>query len=449
MNILLVGEYIAPAQYVAAIRWTKIAKYLKREHDVSITVLTDQKNWEHHEDSILHNAPKVDEMLLCDMENFSRYYEVPCGRLTTLYLTLRKWVRGSAESRIGMNVSEASWSMTPLKWFKREIKWLVFDIRSNLHARDLWHFYQRNCTEHYDAVISSFSPAWSHKVGSRIKRTCPDTIWIADFRDPFVTSFGGAYTQWRHRRFMMRHCAAADHVLRVSDTFLTDTPPQIPVHLVPNGYDPEETLPPLPPPHFDLVFTGSLYGERSDIGVACEVLRQLCEEGKLRREETSVVYAGQDDEVAKILAKKHHAEGFLHTTGLLPRSEARKLQQMAAILLQAGWNTELDKCLWTGKMYEYMAAQKPIVYLVFGNVPYSEPGRYIDRLGGCCYEQCRHEETWKSMKEYILEKYQEWKATGNVTVQQDQEYIAQYSYAHIAEQIWMLIQNRKRMETAL
>ena len=46
------------------------------------------------------------------------------------------------------------------------------------------------------------------------------------------------------------------------------------------------------------------------------------------------------------------------------------------------------------------------------------------------------------MKTYILEKYQEWKATGNVSVQQDKEYIEQYSYPHIAEQVWQLIQTQ-------
>lgn len=44
------------------------------------------------------------------------------------------------------------------------------------------------------------------------------------------------------------------------------------------------------------------------------------------------------------------------------------------------------------------------------------------------------------MKEYILKKYREWKLTGNVTVQQDLKYIEQYSYAHIAEQVFQLIQ---------
>lgn len=440
MNIFLIGEYIAPVQAVASIRWTKIAKYIKRSHDVSITVLTDQKNWDHKKDSVLHNSPKKDEMLLRDMGVFSQYYEVPCGRLTMLYLTLRKWVRGNVESNVGMTTSQAEAPRGFLKPLKSAAKWAVFDIREYLHARDLWNFYKNKIQQKPDVVISSYSPAWAHLVGEKIKRADPNILWLADFRDPYVSDFSDALTKKRHMRFTMKHCAVADMVLRISDTLLTYTPSQVPVCMVSNGYDPEEAAPPLKPAHFDLVFTGVLYGDRRDIGIVCEALKQLCAEGQMSAEDVAVVYAGKDDALARDLAKKHHAEEFLQTTGLLPRIKARELQQTAAILLQANWNTATEKCCWSGKMYEYMAAQKPIIYLVSGDVPYSEPSEQIHLLGGYCYEEARHAETYPAMKQYILEKYLEWKQTGNVMVQQVYTYVEQYSYVHIAERVWDLIQ---------
>lgn len=442
MNILLVGEYIAPVQAVASIRWTKIAKYLKKNHDVTITVLTDQKNWENQSNSVLHNFARVDPMLLKDMNCFSQYYEVPCGKLTLTYLKLRKWIRGSAESNIGMSIVQEKLSGGLLKAIKSAAKWAVFDVREYLHARDFWNFYKANIRQKPDVIISSYSPAWAHLVGERIKRGDPSVIWFADFRDPYVSDFTDPLTKYRHKRFAMKHCAYADKVLRVSDTFTTNTPPQVPVHIISNGYDPEEAVLPLNPSHFDIVFTGTLYGEHSDFGIVCKTLKQLCQEEVMQIEDVSALYVGPDEAIAKELAEKHHAATFLKTTGLLPRTKARELQQRAAILLQAGWNTKSEKCLWYGKMYEYMAAKKPIVYIVTGDVPYSEANRQIHHLGGCCYEQCRHEETYPQMKAYILEKYQEWKATGNVSVQQDKEYIEQYSYPHIAEQVWELIQTQ-------
>lgn len=102
---------------------------------------------------------------------------------------------------------------------------------------------------------------------------------------------------------------------------------------------------------------------------------------------------------------------------------------------------EGDHCAWTGKMYEYMMSQKPIVYVVNGNIPHSFPSKYMERLGGVCYEASRHEETYPDLKAYILSKYREWEETGNVTVVQDREYIEKYSYKVIAEQVWEILNN--------
>lgn len=91
--------------------------------------------------------------------------------------------------------------------------------------------------------------------------------------------------------------------------------------------------------------------------------------------------------------------------------------------------------------HEYMMSQKPIVYVVNGNIPHSFPSKYMERLGGVCYEASRHEETYPDLKAYILSKYREWEETGNVTVVQDREYIEKYSYKVIAEQVWEILNN--------
>lgn len=447
MNILLVGQYFAPVQAIASVRWTKIAKYLKRAHDVQITVLTNYKQYDAQNNPYLLEVDRIDELLKKDETAFDQYIEAPLGRWARGYYSVRKALKrllhagepgpGQADTLSVTCFPKVSWKQKAKLWF--------FDQREYCWAHDVFSFAKKNLKfEKYDVVISSFGPAWPHLVAEKIKKANPGIIWLADFRDPYATSFDDSCTQWRHKRFMMKHCIATDKILRVSDIISTDTPPQIPVYMISNGYDPEETLSPLSPKHFDLVFTGFLYGGRRDIGIACEVLKQLCSEGKMQNEDVSVIYAGLEDAVAKELAKRHHAKEFLHTTGLLPRIKAQELQQTAAVLLQANWNTEIEKCFWSGKMYEYMAVKKPIVYLVSGNVPFSEASKYIHLLDGCCYEQCRHKETYPVMKKYILEKYKEWKETGNVTVHQDQKYVEQYSYSNIAEQVWGLIQKEKR-----
>ena len=72
MKILIVSEYIAPLQAIASVRWTKIAKYIKKAHpEAKITVLTNQMDFS--EDA----GQKRDELLAEDMWAFDEYWQVP------------------------------------------------------------------------------------------------------------------------------------------------------------------------------------------------------------------------------------------------------------------------------------------------------------------------------------------------------------------------------------
>lgn len=433
MRILIISEYIAPLQAIASLRWTKIAKYIKIYHpETEITILTNQKFFEktHQNGSFQRKDPLLEK----DMQAFDEYLQFSNGFFAELYERIKK--NGGQKLRQYALVN----SYIPQKNWKTGIKKAAFSAVHDL--RDYSLYLQAKSvlkkTADYDAVISTYGPAWPHRLAAHFKRQRPQVQWIADFRDPYAKDMDDPISYQRHKRFTMKYCAGVDKVLRVTEGLETHTPSAIPILTVPNGFDPAEKLTPVAPKKFAMVFTGLLYGEMRDIGIVCKVLRELCEEKKLNREDVEVSYAGPDGELALELARRYSAESFLHNYGVLSREKSLAMQQNAAILLQLNWNTKTEKCSWSGKMYEYMMAEKPIIYFVTGDVPYSEPSHEIYHLGGYCYEQCRHEETYLGMKNYILEKYQEWKATGNVSVKQEKDYIEQYSYPHIAEQVYRL-----------
>ena len=74
-KILLICKSIAPVQYISAVRWTKIAKYLKLNHDVHITVLTNHKDFSG--DPGAFDPEDRDELLAKDLVYFDEYWEVP------------------------------------------------------------------------------------------------------------------------------------------------------------------------------------------------------------------------------------------------------------------------------------------------------------------------------------------------------------------------------------
>ncbi len=95
--------------------------------------------------------------------------------------------------------------------------------------------------------------------------------------------------------------------------------------------------------------------------------------------------------------------------GLVDRKESLQLQARSSILLMAGWTYESDVVEWSGKMYEYMMAARPVVYMMNTTIPWTLPARDMHRLGGVCYENCRHEETLPELREYVRKMYRMWK----------------------------------------
>ena len=72
VTLLIISEYIAPVQAIASIRWTKIAKYLKRDNEeISITVLSNEKNYDNPEN--LLPLCRKDSLLEQDSSIFTIY----------------------------------------------------------------------------------------------------------------------------------------------------------------------------------------------------------------------------------------------------------------------------------------------------------------------------------------------------------------------------------------
>ena len=76
MRVLIISEAIAPASAIASIRWTKIGKYLQKQHHVEVDILTTTKRYETtpHAGSYL-----FDENLEKDLIYFSKVHEIPEG----------------------------------------------------------------------------------------------------------------------------------------------------------------------------------------------------------------------------------------------------------------------------------------------------------------------------------------------------------------------------------
>jgi glycosyltransferase involved in cell wall biosynthesis len=229
--------------------------------------------------------------------------------------------------------------------------------------------------EQIDCVITTSPPDSTHLVGLALGRNRP--AWVADFRDgwvfeglrePFPTAPQRRLDAWLEAQVVRR----ADQVIATTRAAIEDFRARYDRDggVVPNAWDmalePEVARASPPPLHGDrvnLVYTGTLGGIRGhDDRALLEALRRLA------REEPDIplrlVIAGRlmDDE-ARVLNALHP---IVQLAGALPRAEAVALQRRADALLLI---TSHHKSIAHGKLFEYLAADKPILALAGDNEP--------------------------------------------------------------------------------
>jgi glycosyltransferase involved in cell wall biosynthesis len=228
----------------------------------------------------------------------------------------------------------------------------------------------------YRAVVVSSPPHYTQSVGARIAAQY-GVPYVADYRDPWLLGI-----EWLRNYFN-----AVDRVLarvfeprwlRCATVIIHNTPRACSVigsrfspaitgrHIsVPNGYDP---LPGLDAPdqdHFRVVFTGWLYPymDPRPVFAAC---RALIEQRKLGTGRLAIEFVGTAAQFAgadlRRVADAYGVGALFSRRERVPRDEARRIQQRAAVMVAYDCPHPLSV---PSKFYEY--AQLSGTMLLLGN----------------------------------------------------------------------------------
>jgi glycosyltransferase involved in cell wall biosynthesis len=242
--------------------------------------------------------------------------------------------------------------------------------------------------EGFDCMITSGPPHSTHLVGLVLGRSRPP--WIADLRDgwrfeplrpPWPTRAQEALDDALERRV----ARAADALVGVTRPIAEDLRGRLGVNAVfiPNGSDPDweasarSVQPPaLDPQTYNIVHTGTLgSGGWRDPRALFVALRRLGAEqasGGSRR--PRLVLAGRrEPELEPLL--EGLGDGLVARLGHVPRAQALALQRRADALLLLTSPRHVSHA--TGKLYEYLAAGRPIIALARGN----EAARVVQETG--------------------------------------------------------------------
>uniref|UniRef100_A0A7C2K557 Glycosyltransferase subfamily 4-like N-terminal domain-containing protein n=1 Tax=candidate division WOR-3 bacterium TaxID=2052148 RepID=A0A7C2K557_UNCW3 len=291
-------------------------------------------------------------------------------------------------------------------------------------------------SESFDAIISSSPPPTCHLIARDLKRKFK-IPWVADLRDLWTQNhhFTGFSPIRRTigRQLELKTLSLADALVTVSDPLaqkLRTLHKLKPVYTITNGFDPDEVKEKPITKEFSITYTGNIFTGRQNPEPLFRALSELIAENQIKRECVKIrFYAGWDycsycyHWVEKDI-RKYNLEGVVSLYPKVPREIALDKQRESQILLLLNWTDPKERGIYTGKLFEYLAAKRPI--LAIGG-----PRSVVTEL----LEETRagvHPLNYEELKKVLLEFYNEYKTYGYVPYKGNEEKISKYSHREMA-----------------
>lgn len=218
---------------------------------------------------------------------------------------------------------------------------------------------------HFDALISSSSPVTAHLIARKLKEM-HGILWIADLRDLWSQNHYYPYVNLRRRldrRLEIRTLADADALVTVSKPLSEKLMSlhEKTVYTIPNGFDPEEISPEFLTKDFSITYTGRLYQGNQDPTLLFMTLKDLIDRGLVDARAIKIHFYGQKEDWLDGKLSEFGLDGYTEQHGIVPRETALIKQRESQILLLLNWDNPNEVGIYTGKLFEYLAARRPII----------------------------------------------------------------------------------------
>ncbi|MCP4895430.1 MAG: glycosyltransferase family 4 protein [bacterium] len=286
-------------------------------------------------------------------------------------------------------------------------------------------------TQQFDAVITSSPPPSVHLAGARLSRT--GLPWLADLRDPWWDDHNSIAPAWRRRldrKIEIRTLRHAKALVTVSEPLaegLRRTHKSTPTHTILNGYDPDLLNPGAPTSSdFTITHTGGFLQGRRDPNLLFSSLRSLLASGVVPRERLRVCLFARHENWLATTAKEFGIDDVIKLLPWASRDEVIAAQRRAQVLLLIQPEGQQEVPVYTGKIFEYLAAKRPI--LMLGGEPGVLSELILSTGAGV------HIRTENAFQAQLKSWWEEFDATGKVAWRGNPAAIEPYSQLRMARQ---------------
>lgn len=347
MKVLIITYYWPPAGGSGVQRWLKFVKYL-RQFDIEPIVYTvDNPNYPKEDNSLLYEVPKGIQVL-----------KQPIWEPTDLLFWKKKKSSKTGVSNVNkggvLSFIRGNFFIPDPKifWVKSSVKFLNDYIRNHK----------------IDTVISTGPPHSMHLIAQKLHQK-NDVKWIADFRDPwsdlyYANEFNQlSFAKKKNQKLEKLVLQNADYILTVSKTLKNDFLKNANrVEVITNGFDDEvlqsERI------ALDQKFSISYIGllpKQSNPKKLFHVLKEICKENNEFKNDLQLNFIGDISDEVQLEIKLNSLENNTNFIGYVSHQKAIDYQKKAQVLLLLIPNVKKSEGILTGKLFEYLTAQRPIL----------------------------------------------------------------------------------------
>jgi len=282
------------------------------------------------------------------------------------------------------------------------------------------------------ALISSSPPVTSHIIAKKLKDEFK-IPWVADFHDLWTQNYYYPYSplrRMRERKLELKTLSAADVLVTVSQPAADELGAlhgRETVHTIPYGFDPAEvsTTPGNLTDKFTITYTGNVYPGKQSPEPLFAALRDLIADGSMDAGDIEVRFYGVQAGWINKQGEGYGLTGVVRQFGMVPREIALNNQRESQLLLLLKWNDAQQQGVYSAKIFEYLAARRPVLAVGGFHDVVSE---LLDETKAGVSGQ-----TGEEIKAALLRVYQEYKSTGAVSYSGDEAEINKYSHREVAK----------------
>jgi hypothetical protein len=355
-KVLIITYYWPPTGGSGVQRWLKFTKYLREFGWEPIIYTPQNPEVAVTDDSLQKDIPKNLTVIRRKVLEPYRFFR---------FINRRKTNMG-----VGFTSSE--------NYPSSLVSWLSIWIRGNLFIPDpriLWvkpsiRFLKKYIQDnHIDVIVTTGPPHSMHLIGLGLREKL-NIKWIADFRDPW-TKIDFINSLKLNRHSFRKHIQLEKNVVESSDLVVVVSPQMKKdfesyqcnwIEVITNGFD-EDDIPKNTQGHdslFTITHVGSIPPNRN-CPALWQALKSMVDSDQEFASKLSIQLLGSVDSsvIADIESNglKKHFKNF----GYVVHDEGIRIMQRSQILLLLVNNSPNATGILTGKVFEYLAAQRPIM----------------------------------------------------------------------------------------